>query len=91
MDKRTILIIVFGIIILILLIVFALPKITTAYKMEGFQQGVTICQQQVANTLLGDLNARGYTRITVGNKIITLGVIPPETQIQEAQQEGGEE
>lgn len=91
MDKKILLIILLAVAILILAGVVAVPKITNAYKMEGLQQGVAVCQQQIMNTLVTDLNARRYTTLTVGNKVITLGIIPPEAQQQAVQQTGGAE
>lgn len=100
MDKKISIIILLGVLILVLICVFAIPKVTNTYKMEGLQQGIAVCQQQIMNTLVGDLSTRGYTTLTVGNKIITLGIIPTEEQRQAilaqqaAQQEaeqGGEE
>ncbi len=90
MERKTIVIIILGILIIILIGIFAVPKVTNAYKMEGFQQGITVCQQQVMNTLVGDLSTRGYTTITIGNKVITLGIIPTEEQTQAMQQRGEE-
>ncbi|MBW2968876.1 hypothetical protein KY314_02035 [Candidatus Woesearchaeota archaeon] len=82
MDKKTWLIIGMAIILVVLAVVLVIPKITNAYKMEGMQQGIAVCQQQILNTLVGDLNSRGYTTITVGDKVIRLGIIPTEEQRQ---------
>lgn len=94
MDKKTWLMIGMGVAILILAIVIVVPKVTNAYKMEGMQQGVAVCQQQIMNTLVSDLSTRGYTTVTVGNKVITLGIIPTDAQRQamaqqQAVQQGG--
>lgn len=91
MDKKTLIMIGLAVIILILAGIVAVPKITNAYKMEGLKQGVAVCQQQILNTLVTDLSARGYTTMTIGNKVITLGIIQPEAQPQAAQQTGGAE
>ena len=94
MDKKTWLMIGMGVAILVLAIVIVVPKVTNAYKMEGMQQGVAVCQQQIMNTLVSDLSTRGYTTVTVGTKVITLGIIPTEEQRQalaqqQAAQQGG--
>ena len=82
MDKKIPIIILLGILILILTGVFVIPKVSNAYRMEGMQQGITVCQQQILNTLVGDLSTRGYTTITIGNKVVALGIIPTEEQRQ---------
>ncbi|MBN1645367.1 hypothetical protein JW851_05030 [Candidatus Woesearchaeota archaeon] len=90
MDKKILIIIGMAILILVLIIVFAVPKISNAYKMEGFQQGVAVCQQQITNTLITDLSTRGYTTLTVGDKVITLGIIPTEEQLKQMKEQKGE-
>lgn len=95
MDKKTWIMMGMGVAILILAIVLVVPKVTNAYKMEGLKQGVAVCQQQIMNTLVSDLSTRGYTTVTVGNKVITLGIIPTDAQKQAmaqqpaAEQQGG--
>lgn len=94
MDKKTWLMIGMGVAILVLAIVIVVPKVTNAYKMEGLKQGVAVCQQQIMNTLVSDLSTRGYTTVTVGTKVITLGIIPTDAQRQalaqqQAAQQGG--
>jgi len=87
MDKKTWIMLGMGVAILILAIVLVTPKVTNAYRMEGLQQGVTVCQQQIMNTLVSDLSTRGYTTVTVGGKVITLGIIPTDAQRQALQQQ----
>lgn len=87
MDKKTLLMIGMAIAIAVLIIVLAVPKATNAYRMEGVQQGIAVCQQQIMNTLVGDLSTRGYTSITIGNKVITLGIIPTDAQRQAIMQQ----
>jgi len=82
MDKKTLIIIGMAIAMVILIVVLVVPKVTNAYKMEGMQQGVAMCQQQIMNTLVSDLSTRGYTSVTIGNKVVTLGIIPTEAQRQ---------
>jgi hypothetical protein len=82
MDKKTLLIIGMAIAMVVLVVVLVVPKVTNAYKMEGMQQGVAMCQQQIMNTLVSDLSTRGYTSVTIGNRVVTLGIIPTEEQRQ---------
>ena len=87
MDKKTLVIIGMAILMAVLIVVWAVPKATTAYKMEGMRQGVAVCQQQIMNTLVTDLSTRGYTTVTVGNKVIALGIIPTAEQRQAIMQQ----
>jgi len=87
MDKKILIIVGMAILMILLIVVLAGPKLTNAYKMEGMRQGVAVCQQQIMNTLVSDLSTRGYTTVTVGNKVITLGIIPTEEQRQAIMQQ----
>lgn len=80
MDKKTLLIVGMAIAMVVLVVVLVIPKVTNAYKMEGMQQGVAMCQQQIMNTLVSDLSTRGYTSVTIGNRVVTLGIIPTDAQ-----------
>lgn len=85
MDKKTWIIIGMALAMIILVVVLVIPKVTNAYKMEGMQQGIAVCQQQIMNTLVGDLSTRGYTTVTIGNKVVTLGIIPTDEQLKAMQ------
>ena len=87
MDKKTLIIVGMAIAMVVLVVVLVVPKVTNAYKMEGMQQGVAMCQQQIMNTLVSDLSTRGYTSITIGNKVVTLGIIPTDAQRQALMQQ----
>ena len=87
MDKKTLLIIGMAVAMVLLVVVLVVPKVTNAYKMEGMQQGIAVCQQQIMNTLVGDLNTRGFTTLTIGDKVIRLGIIPTDAQQAAMQQQ----
>jgi len=82
MKKEHKIMIAMGIVILILLVALIVPKVINSIKNTYKTEGYNECIVLTVNTIISDLQNKGYTQINLGNQTIKLGVIEESSFIE---------